>query len=86
MRYYNANLLLTYARTVILKRYIEAHDHDDATRQATALENDGKLGLATVEVKNGNGTKSWLWDAKPDSEIDDIQDEDNVWEIEEDSA
>lgn len=78
--------LLTYARTVILKRYIKAHDRDDATRQATALENDGKLGLTTVEVKNGDGTKSWFWDAKPDSEIDDIQDEDNVWEIEEDSA
>ena len=73
---------LTYARTVILKRRIEAQNYHDAERQAIALENDGELGLTTVEIKNENGTRSWFWDAKPDSEIDDIQDEENVWEIE----
>ena len=73
---------LTYARVVVLKRTIEAQDRDDAERQAIALENSGKLGLTTVEIKNENGTRDWLWDAKPDSAIDDIQDEENVWEIE----
>jgi hypothetical protein len=73
---------LTYARTVILKRRLEAQDYHDAERQAITLENDGELGLTTVEIKNENGTISWFWDAKPESEIDDIQDEENVWEIE----
>ncbi len=73
---------LTYARVVILKRRIEAQDYHDAERQAIALENDSKLGLTTVEIKNEDGARSWLWDAKPDSEIDDIQDEEHVWEIE----
>ena len=73
---------LTYARTVILKRRIEAQDYYDAERQAITLENDGKLGLTTVEIRYENGTRDWLWDAKPDSEIDDIQDEEHVWEIE----
>jgi hypothetical protein len=73
---------LTYARTIILKRTIEAQDRNDAERKAIALENDGKLGLTTVEIKRENGTRDWLWDAKPDSEIDDIQDEEHVWEIE----
>jgi len=73
---------LTYARVVILKRRIEAQDYHDAEQQAIALENDSKLGLTTVEIKNEDGARSWLWDAKPDSEIDDIQDEEHVWEIE----
>jgi len=73
---------LTYARTVILKRRIEAQDYQDAERQAIAPENDGELGLTTVEIRYENGTRDWLWDAKLGSEIDDIQDEENVWEIE----
>ncbi len=74
--------MLTYARTVILKRHIEARDHDAAMRQATALEKDGKLGLDVVEIEDKAGSLLWLWGAKPDSEIHDIQDDENIWEIE----
>ena len=60
---------LTYARTVILKTTIEADNLDDARKVAVELESAGKLGLSEFE-------------AKEDSWVDDIQDDDTVWDIE----
>jgi hypothetical protein len=69
---------LTYARTVILKRSIEAKNLESAERKAEKLEKNGKLGLDVTEIGDKNGETHWLWDAKPDSEIDDIEVDDGI--------
>jgi hypothetical protein len=60
---------LTYARCVLLTRTIKARSQRQAEEIAIQMERDGDLGLEDVEAKKG-------------SEIEDIQDEDTVWEIE----
>lgn len=61
---------LTYARVVILETFIEAEDEEEAYTKAHELENAGRLGLDD-------------WTAKEDSQVSDIQDEENIWEVEE---
>lgn len=62
---------LTYGRCVLLTRRIRARNEDHAWKKAAQMEKDGALGIETVE-------------AKTDSEVDDIQDDESVWFMEED--
>lgn len=62
---------LTYARTVMFTTYLEATDDDEAEERAIDLERAQLLGTKAVVAKEG-------------SDIDDIFDDDSIWEIEED--
>lgn len=61
---------LTYARTVMFTTYLEAADDDEAEGRAIDLERAQLLGTKDVVAKEG-------------SDIDDIFDNDFIWEIEE---
>jgi hypothetical protein len=61
---------LKYARTVILTRLIEAQNEGEAEFIAMCLETDHNLGIEQVIPKE-------------DSELEDIFDEENIWEISE---
>ena len=65
--------ILTYARVVILKRRFFSKNKDAAEGAAFDLELAGELGLDWDDVSG--------WRPKPGSEVDDIQDEENVWEV-----
>ena len=61
---------LTYARTIMFTTYLEAADDDEAEDRAIDLERAQLLGTKDVEAKEG-------------SDIDDISDDDSIWEIDE---
>lgn len=61
---------LTYARTIMFTTYLEAADDDEADDRAIDLERAQLLGTKDVIAKEG-------------SDIDDIFDNDFIWEIEE---
>lgn len=62
---------LTYARTIMFTTFFEAADDDEADDRAIDLERAQLLGTKDVVAKEG-------------SDIDDIFDDDSIWEIEED--
>lgn len=64
------NYVLTYGRRVFIAHHFEAPNDDDAWEIASALEDAGSLGLATVT-------------AVGDDIIKRVEDDDNIWDIQE---
>ena len=75
--------LLTYARTVILKRYIEAEGEDEAWGFASDLETNCELGLVHPKVTRTNSKVALRqYQAEPSSWVDAIVDDDTTWNVE----
>jgi hypothetical protein len=68
---------LTYARTVIFERIIEADSVSDADGKAIDLELNDELGFRWLESEPGTLI------AQDGSSIRDIVDDETIWEIEE---
>jgi hypothetical protein len=66
---------LTYARTVILTTKITAENEDEAFEKASQLEAECKLGVDFGTLENT------LY-IKEGSDLEDIADEDAIWDIE----
>ena len=71
---------LTYGRSVVLTRIIEADNEADALTKATQLEVAGELGLDLVFDNKDNVAIT----VKEGSQLETVDDDEGVWEVEAD--